>query len=102
MPLITRHTKLPPPPELGEKTFWDYFPRRSVTRVLFLLVALGLVLFLRSGNIGSSLSGLFDSIGGPRPPRGTGLPSGAESTPIYRIKVTPGVGQGPGSATGAR
>jgi hypothetical protein len=60
MPLL-RPSKLPPPPELGEKTFWDYFPRRSMRRVVFLLIALGLVIALqRSG--GWSFGGLF---GGP-------------------------------------
>jgi hypothetical protein len=89
MPLITRHTKIPPPPELGEKTFWDYFPKQSVRRVVFLLIALGLVLFLRGGNIGSSLGGLFDSIGGSHPRRGGQIPPGAESAPVIHLKLPP-------------
>jgi hypothetical protein len=77
MPLY-RPSKLPPPPELGEKTFWDYFPRRSIRRVVFLLLALGAVLVLKhSGKW--SFGGLLD---GP----GSG---GAEpAAPVYHIKVT--------------
>jgi hypothetical protein len=72
---LYRHTKLPPPPELGEKTFWDYFPRRSARRVLFLLIALFAVLVLKhSGRW--TFGGLLD---GPR----RGEPAG----PVYRIKV---------------
>jgi hypothetical protein len=83
MPLI-RTTKLPhnlpPPPELGEKTFWDYFPRHAARRVLFLLLALGAVLVLKhSGSW--TFGGMFEG------PRSGG--SGAEgAAPVYRIKVT--------------
>jgi hypothetical protein len=79
MPLY-RHTKLPPPPELGEKTFWDYFPRRSARRVLFLVVALLAVIVLKhSGKW--TFGGLLEG------PRGG---SGAEpSGPVYHIKVMP-------------
>lgn len=58
MPLI-RPSKLPPPPELGEKTFWDYFPKRSSRRILFLLIALGAVIFLKSSG-GGTFGGLFE------------------------------------------
>jgi hypothetical protein len=82
MPLL-RSTKLPaklPPPELGEKTFWDYFPRRSMRRIFFLLVALGAVLILKhSGRF--SLGGLLDSPSSPAPGAGS-------SGPVYHIKVT--------------
>lgn len=78
MPLY-RHTKAPPPPELGEKTIWDYLPRRTMRRVVLLLLALVAVLFLkRSGSW--SLGGLLDA---PKQPA-RGEPDG----PIYHIKVT--------------
>jgi hypothetical protein len=77
MPLI-RPNKLPPPPELGEKTFWDYFPRQSARRVLFLLLALGAVLVLkRSGKW--TFGGLLESPRSPQPGSGS---------PVYHIKVT--------------
>jgi hypothetical protein len=88
MPLL-RHTKLPPPPELGEKTFWDYFPRRSMRRVFFLLLAFGaIVLLKRSGKW--SFGGLMD----------TPAADPAGGAPVYQIKVTrpPGPGTPPGSA----
>jgi hypothetical protein len=79
MPLY-RHTKLPPPPELGEKTFWDYFPRRSARRILFLFIALLAVIVLKhSGKW--TFGGLLE---GPRAPSGP-EPSG----PVYHIKVSP-------------
>jgi hypothetical protein len=81
MPLI-RPTKLPPPPELGEKSFWDYFPRHSARRIFFLLIALGAVLILKHSG-GWSFGGLLD---GPRAP-GHGAAPGA-SAPVYHIKVT--------------
>jgi hypothetical protein len=74
MPLI-RPSKLPPVPELGEKTFWDYFPRRALRRIVFLLIALGAVIFLKSSGRWS-FGGLF----GPATP----VPAG----PVYHIKVT--------------
>jgi hypothetical protein len=80
MPLY-RHTKLPPPPELGEKTVWQYLPRQTVRRVLFLLIALGAVVFLKRSS-GWSLGGLLDAP--PRPPSGAG-----PSAPVYHIRVTP-------------
>jgi hypothetical protein len=78
MPLY-RHTKLPPVPELGEKTFWDYFPRRSARRIVFLIIALGAIVVLKySGSW--TFGGLLDS------PKSTG---GAEPAgPVYHIKVT--------------
>ena len=80
MPLY-RHTKLPPPSELGDKTLWQYLPRQTVRRVLFLLVALGAVVFLKRSS-GWSLGGLLDA-----PPS---APSGAgPGAPVYHIKVTP-------------
>jgi hypothetical protein len=90
MPLI-RPSKLPPPPELGEKTLWDYFPRRVLRRVFFMLLALGAVLFLRSSG-GGSFGGLFDPIGsapigsapvGPAPARQQSADS------YHRIEVKP-------------
>jgi hypothetical protein len=80
MPLY-RHTKLPPPPELGEKTFWQYLPRQAARRVLFLLIALGAVLILkRSGRW--SLGGLLDT-----PPKMT--PGADPGAPVYHIRVAP-------------
>jgi hypothetical protein len=79
MPLI-RPNKLPPPPELGDKTFWDYFPRQSVRRIFFLLLALGAVLILKhSGSW--TFGGLF---GGAQ----KAAPSAPTSSPVYHIKVT--------------
>jgi hypothetical protein len=77
MPLY-RPSKLPQPPELGEKTFWDYFPRRSIRRIVFLLFALGAVIVLKhSGKW--RFGGLLDAPGN----------GGAEPTaPVYHIKVT--------------
>jgi hypothetical protein len=80
MPLI-RPSKLPPPPELGEKTFWDYFPRRVLRRVFFMLLALGAVLFLRSSG-GGRFGGLFDPPGRPQPQQ-----QSADS--YHRIEVKP-------------
>ncbi len=80
MPLY-RHTKLPPPPELGDKTIWQYLPRRTGRRVIFLLLAFGAVMFLkRSGSW--SFGGLLD---GPRPAT---HPPGADTSPVYHIRVT--------------
>ena len=73
------HSK-PPPPHLGDKSLWQYLPRQSTRRVLFLLFALGAVLFLkRSG--GWSVGGLLDA-----PPAG-GEPAGT-GAPTYHLRVT--------------
>ncbi|MDB4981412.1 MAG: hypothetical protein JWM82_2164 [Myxococcales bacterium] len=81
MPLY-RHTKLPPPPELGDKTLWQYLPRQSVRRVFFLLLALGAVLVIRATGGFSKFGTLFDAIGSsPAEPR----PGAA---PVYHLKVT--------------
>jgi len=88
MPLL-RYTKLPsklpPPPELGDKTLWQYIPRQSKRRVLFLLIALGVVIFLKESGVGSlggasggTWSGLF---GAPAPPP-------RPETGVYHLKVT--------------
>jgi hypothetical protein len=82
MPLL-RHTKLPPPPELGEKTFWDYFPKRSASRIFFMLLALAAVLYLRSSG-GGSFGGLFGSPTSA-PPAGRG----ADDSTFYRMQVKP-------------
>ena len=80
MPLY-RHTKLPPPPELGDKTIWQYLPRHTGRRVIFLLLAFGAVLFLkRSG--GWTFGGLLED------PRPATHPSGADTSPVYHIRVT--------------
>ncbi|HVU49834.1 MAG TPA: hypothetical protein VHL80_04055 [Polyangia bacterium] len=72
--------KLPPPPELGERTFWDYFPRHAWRRIVFLLLALGAVLVLKhSGSW--TFGGLLD---GPPAP----APGAPPSAPVYHIKVT--------------
>jgi hypothetical protein len=76
MPLL-HPSKLPPPPELGEKTFWDYFPRRSMRRVVFLLIALGLVIALQHSG-GWSFGGLF----------GPGDDATRPNAPVYHIKVS--------------
>jgi hypothetical protein len=86
MPLY-RHTKLPPPPEPGEKSFWQYLPRQSGRRVFFLLLALGAVLVLRATGGFSKFGSLFDAIGaGPAQRRADGADAGA--APVYHIKVT--------------
>jgi len=80
MPLY-RHTKLPPPPELGEKTFWQYLPRNTARRVLFLLIAFGAVLFLkRSG--AWTFGGLLDG----NPSRAPAATPGAEA-PVFHLEV---------------
>ena len=82
MPLY-RHTKLPPPPELGDKTIWQYLPRHTGRRVIFLLLALGAVMFLkRSG--GWTFGGLLDGGGS----RAGARPAGADTAPVYHIRVT--------------
>jgi hypothetical protein len=88
MPL-RRFDKLPPPPEMGERTIWQLLPRQSVRRVLFLLLALGAVLFIKSTG-GGSFGQLLNSVAppsanqGPRS-RGTGT---EDSLPVYHLKVT--------------
>ena len=80
MPLY-RHTKLPPPPELGDKKLWDYLPRGSTRRVFFLLIALGAIVVLKHTS-GWSFGGLLDA---PRTP-----PAGDDpGAPVYHIRVTP-------------
>jgi hypothetical protein len=78
---VYRHTQLPPPPEPGEKTFWDYFPKRSMRRVFFMLLALAAVLWLRSSG-GGSFGGLFD--GG----RSKSAPA-TDDAPVYHLEVKP-------------
>jgi hypothetical protein len=80
MPLL-RYTKLPPPPELGEKTVWDYFPRQASRRIFFLLLALGAVIFLK-GSGGGSFGGLFDA-------PSSQPPGHAEAGAFQRIEVKP-------------
>jgi hypothetical protein len=94
MPLI-RPNKLPSPPELGEKTFWDYFPRRSARRVFFMLLALAAVLFLkRSGSW--RFGGLMESPRHAASGEASGEAPGAEpAAPVYHIKVTPPPGAAP-------
>jgi hypothetical protein len=82
-----RHTKLPPPPELGDKTLWQYLPRQSVRRVFFLLLALGAVLVIRATGGFSKLGTLFDAIGSGPAPRAADAP-GTVPLPVYHIKVT--------------
>jgi hypothetical protein len=89
MPLY-RHTKLPPPPELGEKSLWDYLPRQTTRRVLFLLIALGAVIVIKRSS-GWSFGGLLDAP--PAPAR-----DGDLAAPVYHIKVTrPPPPEGPAS-----
>lgn len=92
MPLY-RHTKLPPPPELGGRTLWQYLPRNSGRRVLFLLIAFGAVLFLkRSG--GWSFGGLLDGGSDHAHP-----PAQGTEGPLYHLEVTrPGDAPKPKSA----
>jgi hypothetical protein len=76
MPLY-RHTKLPPPPELGEKTLWDYLPRHTGRRVLFLLIAFGAVLILKHAG-GWTFGGLLDGGAAPRK---------TDELPVYHLEV---------------
>jgi hypothetical protein len=97
MPLY-RHTKLPPPPELGDKTLWQYLPRQSVRRVFFLLLALGGVLVIRATGGFSKFGTLFDAIGsGPERPSAGDAP-GTASAPLYHIKVTRPAGTPPAAS----
>jgi hypothetical protein len=86
MPLY-RHTKVPPPPELGTKTLWQYLPRQSVRRVLLLLLTLGAVLFIRSTGGGAKVGGLLDFISGSPGRSGPASPADP-AAPVYHIKVT--------------
>jgi hypothetical protein len=90
MPLY-RHTKLPPPPELGDKKLWDYLPRGTMRRVFFLLIALGAVVVLKH-TTGWSFGGMLDA----PTPSGSAADPGA---PVYHIKVArPGETPPPKSA----
>jgi hypothetical protein len=86
MPLLPP-SKLPPVPELGSKTFWDYLSRRSMRRVFFMLLALAAVIYLKCSKPGS-FGGLFDTPGaaGNR---------GDDSGPVYHLKVEPPRGAPP-------
>jgi hypothetical protein len=87
MPL-RRFDKLPPPPEMGERTIWQLLPRQSVRRVLFLLLALGAVLFIKSTG-GGSFSNLLNSVAPPAAKQvGAGDGTGDNSaSPVYHLKV---------------
>jgi hypothetical protein len=86
--------KAPPPPELGNKTLWQYLPRQSVRRVFFLLLALGAVLVLRATGGFSKFGSIFDAIGsGPAQRRAADAPGAG--APVYHIKVTPPEGTPP-------
>jgi hypothetical protein len=74
-------TKLPPPPELGQKTVWQSLPRHTTRRVLFLLIALGAVLFLKSTG-GGSFAGLLDAVAPPPKPIGAN-----PAAPTYHLQV---------------
>jgi hypothetical protein len=90
MPLL-RHTKLPtklqtklpPAPEIGQKTLWQSLPRQSTRRVLFLLIALGAVLFLKATG-GGSFGGLLDAVA---PPPGARRAGADDAAPSYHLKV---------------
>jgi hypothetical protein len=77
---LYRYTQLPPPPEPGEKTFWDYFPKRSMRRVLFMLLALAAIVYLKMSGTGS-FGGLFDDRSAHAPAQG--------GAPVYHIEVKP-------------
>jgi hypothetical protein len=85
MPLIRYTklpTKLPPPPEFGEKSLWQYIPRQSKQRILFLLIALGVVIFLKSSG-SASFGGLFG------PPEGQGAAHARAADPgVFHLEVT--------------
>jgi len=87
MPLIRENKLPPPPPELGAKTFWDYFPKRSMGRIFFLLLALAAVLWLKGGN--GSFGGLFDA------PKSSGPQRDDPAFQHFQVKPTP---QAPKSA----
>jgi len=78
---VYRYTQVPPPPEPGEKTFWDYFPKRAMRRIFFMLLALAAVIYLKSSGTGS-FGGLFDS-GKTQPP------AQGSNAPVYHIQVKP-------------
>jgi hypothetical protein len=77
---LYRYTQVPPPPEPGEKTFWDYFPKRAMRRVFFMLLALAAVIYLKTSGTGS-FGGLFDDRAAHPPAQGAG--------PVYHIQVKP-------------
>jgi hypothetical protein len=75
-----RYPNLPPPPEPGEKSFWDYFPKRTLRRVFFMLLTLGAIIYLKSSGPGS-FGGLFDPPGRRQPAQG--------EAPTYHLEVKP-------------
>jgi hypothetical protein len=87
MPL--RHPeRLPPRPE--GRTLWQLLPRNSARRVLFLLLALGGVLFLRSTG-GGGFRGLVDAMAPPKPDaaRAAPPPPAPGEPAVYRLRVGP-------------
>jgi hypothetical protein len=77
---------LPRPPAPPERSFWTLMPRQSVRRVLFLLLALAGILFIKRTG-GLSFGNLLDAVGPASPaPR---APGAAQEPPVYHLKVTP-------------
>jgi hypothetical protein len=77
---LYRYTQMPPPPEPGEKSFWDYFPKRTLRRVFFMLLALGVIIYLKTSGTGS-FGGLFEPVGKRQPAQ--------VDEPVYHIEVKP-------------
>jgi hypothetical protein len=77
---LYRYTQMPPPPEPGEKSFWDYFPKRSMRRIFFMLLTLAVIIWLKYSGTGS-FGGFFDSPRSRQPAQG--------DAPTYHLEVKP-------------
>lgn len=63
-----------------EQSFWALVPKRNLRRALFLIVALGAILFIKRMG-GFSLSKLFNDVAPPPAPR--------SEPPFQRLEVKP-------------
>jgi hypothetical protein len=67
----------------AEQSFWALVPKRNLRRALFLIVALGAILFIKRMG-GFSLSKLFNDVAGGGPP-----PASKAEPPFQRLEVKP-------------
>ena len=68
------------PREPAEPSFWALVPRRNLRRALFLILALGAILFIKRMG-GFSLSKLFNDVAPP--------PASKSEPPFQRLEVKP-------------
>ena len=64
----------------AEQSFWALVPKRNLRRALFLIVALGAILFIKRMG-GFSLSKLFNDVAPP--------PASKSEPPFQRLEVKP-------------